>query len=388
MQRNTFNYLRALRLAYMAGMPQVEDETYDQILEAYLEEPDIPESHVRFLSATYDNDPVNEEVLSLYGFDDVAEVLLSSEGVNTSSQSLKMADFSINAVTTEDDLRNWYKQFPDYEDILLAIKVDGVRGNQDYINKGGDYLEFDGTFSRGDNGKAVLYDAAASEYVPKVIKMNQSVPSITICGELHITDDSMQEVRFLKGMDYASNLNAAVSCARTGIGFGKDALLKFSAYRVFGWNFPTKSMELKFLRDLEVPVVQHIVIERCDSFETLLQAAKSLRRQAKELGIPHDGIVISLDRNTGAGVSSEVVALKLDDWVTSVYSATITGFTFDMIGQSSNARILIEPTKTREGKTVTHINAYNPSFILNKLRVGDTVKFKIRSNNNIMLVIE
>lgn len=397
MEKNKFNYLRVLRLAYRAGEPQVSDAEYDTILDEYLNSP-ISEEQRKFLLDNYDNDPIDMELLKTYGLMSIAEALFQS-GDFAKFSTLREANFSIVSIKEWEELEKWQSQFPKDTEYTVAIKRDGVRGNAVYTLRGQNeenghfIMELDSVISRGGES-TLIYHETTHCYLPKIIHLKQKIEEFTVAGEYTIDQENIQELEFIKGQKYTSSLSAAVSVARTGIPFNKDHLLKLSAYRIFGLNLRSKEDEFGLLKRFNIPTIEHEILHsRNNSFEELKRACLRMRQLAENSNIPTDGIVVSaspnkdfLARDKGKVNYNDMIALKLSNWVTNIYKAKILNFAFEMVGSQSNAKILIEPTKTKEGKTIREVNAFNPSFILNKLREGDTVEFTLNSNNNVNFV--
>ncbi len=385
-----FELLKLYRLQYRADMPSVTNEQYDDLYYSVLNDKSTPEGIVNFLKLPLENDPIDESFLKRMGCEAVYEKL--TEGTikeSTHKQVMALADFSILKIESKEDIEKFIERLGKDETYLASLKKDGVRGNAEFESQAPNLFKRTGVFSRGSSGNSMIrYADAAYVNIPNIVNMNvgaQAVPAFVVAGEFWINEDDLLEVSTLKGYQYSSTLHAASACAQTGIGNYSDELLNFSAFRILGLDIPTKTIELALLERLGFHTVPYLTLKPPHDVDEILRNLVEFRERMTNAGIPNDGVVLALDKNTGS-MTEESIAIKLSEWVVKEHSGIISGFEFGTEGIAGTSRILLEPSDKHR---VTSINAYNPGEIISrKLRVGDEVHFIIHSRNSVKWVMD
>lgn len=356
---NTFELLCKARSAYPSN-PIMTDFEFDALLVSYLDSPDCTEEQRLLLLSPYEYSAVPE----------------------TSSD----LDFSIHSVSEIQDINRFAYIHPD-ESFVVSGKIDGIRANVTYS-----YSAQDACFLRGDvlprSGSFILHDVVQRKFPLKVKLPPNLKDSFSISAELYVNQNDLSEVSFRKGFRYSTALNAANSLARTGISEGSESLLSVAVHRVFHPKLTTKIRELEFANKLGLATVPH---KMCTSL-TLEDTIKDVRNMMLDLKIPTDGLVISRNKTVSESLSltlgktsySDMIAYKPEEWVKSLYTAKVIGLTFEDKGDHYNAKILVDPVLTREGKVVREVNGHSLQLVKrHEIQIGSIIIFRFESNNHI-----
>ncbi len=365
-----FEQLKNARKCYPAS-PIMSDMEYDALLEDYLNSPECTQDERIFL-------------LSPYEFTDL-------ENASTTSM-----DFSITAVKTIDAvISSLGLENVDQDEILLVGgKIDGLRGNVTYTYDAAEDIHKRGSV-KPRSGEFDFHEVVQNKF-PLTMKFPKGVTEpLHLTSELYVLERDLEEINFKKDYIYTAPLNAAVSVARTGFGYYDDLpevteLLRVAVHRAMLSKLKTKQKELQFIEASGMNTVPHRFCKLRDLEETI----KHVRNELLDKTIPTDGIVIYRNKNTqeslslteGKNTYSDMVAYKPPEWTTSTYTATVVGIKFEDKGQKFNAKILVEPVKTREGKVVREVNGHSLAIISNmNIREGSIINFVVESNNHIEL---
>lgn len=365
-----FEQLKNARKSYPAN-PIMSDTEYDNLLEDYLNSPECTQDERIFL-------------LSPYEFTDLNTAVTTS------------MDFSITAVKTVSDIISVLgltDADPD-EILLVGGKIDGLRGNVTYTYDSSEDIHKRGSV-KPRSGEFDFHEVVQNKF-PLTIKLPKGITEpLHLTSELYVLERDLDEINFKKDYVYTAPLNAAVSIARTGFGYYDDVLevtglLRVAVHRAMLSKLKTKQKEIQFVEASGMQTVPH----RFCKLEDLEETIKHVRNELIDKTIPTDGIVIYRNKNTqeslslteGKNTYSDMVAYKPPEWTTSTYTATVVGIKFDDRGQKYNAKILVEPVKTREGKIVREVNGHSLAIISSmNIREGSVINFVVESNNHIEL---
>lgn len=365
-----FEKLKSARRAYPSN-PIMSDREYDDLLEDYLASPECKQEERIFLLSPYE--------------------FTSIESARTTSM-----DFSITSVKTLSDAIKLlgYATLDTDEIVLVGGKIDGLRGNVTYTYDASEDCHKRGPVVPRSN-EFEFHDVVQNKF-PLTIKLPKGTfEPVHFTTEIYVLERDLKEISFKKNYEYTAPLNAAVSLSRTGFGYYDDDiettnLLRIAVHRVMCSKLKTKQKEIQFINALGMHTVPH---KFCKVHE-LPDVVKYVRNDVLEKSIPTDGIVIyrngntqeSLSLTSGKNTYSDMVAYKPPEWTTSIYEATVIGLRFDDQGQKYNAKILVDPVKTREGRIVREVNGHSLAIISSMgIREGSLITFRVESNNHIEL---
>lgn len=195
------------RYFYRVGEPVFSDAVYEK-LERILSER-CPDEMQEFLSRSYDDDPIPEELLNEIGVKPI--YFVKKEGRKELYNYLNEdKSFSIRSVTSYEEAFGFFKVLKKERlDFVVSLKVDGVNTKMLYLDS-----EFSLSLSRGRNGDSFDYTDNSAKIMPQRIEGCSSI--LKIVGESYVVGEGLPVLRekYRKPDGYVSGKSSAISMLR------------------------------------------------------------------------------------------------------------------------------------------------------------------------------
>ena len=290
---------------------------------------------------------------------------------------------SISAVTNIDEVFDFVKKSRG-QDLVLSLKVDGVNIKNLYVD---DTHEL--SMSRGRKGEGFDVTENARNVLPQ--KIDNDDIMLKVFTEMVVPKENLAELQ--------QRYNPALSMLRVRhTSYDYDKLQPY-AFNAEGFDCNTKLELLKKLEENGFKVVpyrgiknEEIPSDRDKFNQWFSNLADEMYFKYKD--IPSDGLVLEIDNlnfvdEINGQYSNRNIAVKLGYWKFDCYESIVTDIIFEQQRINKSCRINIEPIITNDGATVSFINGYNPSIIIeNNINIGSKVKFERHSNTISNLVLE
>lgn len=373
------------RFMYRVGSPMINDRLYDALHNDCVRCNILPE----YTSRSYDDDPVPYKLLQEFNLDS----FIPKTG--SLSRYAKYLDeeksLSILAVTNIDEVYNFVKE-NNGQDMVLSLKVDGVNIKNLYVDNN---LEL--SMSRGRKGQGFDVTLNSLRVLPKSICDSNMVKVFT---EMAVPQHHLAELQKRYNKDkYKTPKSSAISMLRVKHAVNDYSKLCAYAFNAEGIECDTKVELLNILKNYgftTVPFVKinnkDIPVEKSSFHDWFMNLADDMYFKYKH--IPSDGLVLELNNlnlidSIHNQYSNRNIAVKLGYWKFDCYQSVVTNIIFEQQRINKNCRINIEPVLTNDGSTVSFVNGYNPSIIIeNGINIGSTIKFERHSNTVSNLVLE
>lgn len=351
-----YQELLLARKTYATEAQTMTDMVYDIKLKNYLESSQCTPEQRKVLTGLYDveADAEDESQYSIDSYDNLNAILeLLLKNVN----------------------------------VKLSVKIDGIRLNITYILTDASQYLYTLAKVTKRNSKIEVHPDIVQKFPKSIIIKGCKRKFFKTTAECYVLEKDLEQISFFKRHQYKSALNAANSIASTGIGLGDKSLIKCAVHHMF-LGAKNKEVEMILAKRLGMLTVPYAIVSPNNIENTIGE----LRNMAVKETIPTDGIVIEVNDNehteltgTGSRVTFlNTFAYKPTKWISNEYIGTVADIKFENAGYQYNAKIVIEPYLTKEGKTVTEVNAHTPSNIFsNNIEIGDKITFEIKSNNYI-----
>lgn len=312
--------------------------------------------------------------------DMVSEDFISEEV----EQEVSYETFSIKAVKTWEEVRDYFLAFPD-NTFIVTLKMDGI-----CTKLAVDRTRMVGQSRNRSARTAIDFSAAVNIAVP----MPKLLTPTTITGEAFVAWEDLEYFRNKYNVDkYVMPRSAALSLLRTPQDHDAEDVKKLK-FRAFATDRKSLDYEANLqwlkLKGFEVP--KYAVFKpdlSKDIAEQLLPVMKEV-----DTGEPSDGIVIQVnERDDGSKPSisgkymSTQIAVKLDKWGGHEYEAEVIGLNIGMAKGNKGCTLQIKPFTLEDNSTINKVNAYNLGIVeRNKIKKGSIIKFVRVSNNMCNLI--
>lgn len=374
------------RFMYRVGYPILSDSDYDGLNRLIIRSNQLSE----YVNRTYDDDPIPYNLIKEFSLSSYLPKL------GTMSRYSKYLDeeksLSISAVTNIDEVFDFVKKSRG-QDLVLSLKVDGVNIKNLYVENTHEL-----SMSRGRKGEGFDVTENARNVLPQ--KVDNSNIMLKVFTEMVVPKAHLAELQQRYNPDkYKTPKSSALSMLRvrhTSCDYDK---LQPYAFNAEGFDCNTKLELLKKLEENGFKVVPHMGIKNeeipsdRDKFnQWFTDLADEMYFKYKD--IPSDGLVLEIDNlnfvdEINGQYSNRNIAVKLGYWKFDCYESIVTDIIFEQQRINKSCRINIEPVVTNDGATVSFINGYNPSIIIeNNINIGSKVKFERHSNTISNLVLE
>ena len=374
------------RFMYRVGYPILSDSDYDGLNRLIIRSNQLSE----YVNRTYDDDPIPYNLIKEFSLSSYLPKL------GTMSRYSKYLDeeksLSISAVTNIDEVFDFVKKSRG-QDLVLSLKVDGVNIKNLYVD---DTHEL--SMSRGRKGEGFDVTENARNVLPQ--KIDNGNVMLKVFTEMVVPKVHLAELQQRYNPDkYKTPKSSALSMLRVRhTSYDYDKLQPY-AFNAEGFDCNTKLELLKKLEENGFKVVpyrgiknEEIPSDRDKFNQWFTNLADEMYFKYKD--IPSDGLVFEIDNlnfvdEINGQYSNRNIAVKLGYWKFDCYESIVTDIIFEQQRINKSCRINIKPIITNDGATVSFINGYNPSIIIeNNINIGSKVKFERHSNTISNLVLE
>lgn len=374
------------RFMYRVGYPILSDGDYDGLNRLIIRSNQLSE----YVNRTYDDDPIPYNLIKEFSLSSYLPKL------GTMSRYSKYLDeeksLSISAVTNIDEVFDFVKKSRG-QDLVLSLKVDGVNIKNLYVENTHEL-----SMSRGRKGEGFDVTENARNVLPQEIDNDNIM--LKVFTEMVVPKVHLTELQQRYNPDkYKTPKSSALSMLRVRhTSYDYDKLQPY-AFNAEGFDCSTKLELLKKLEENGFKVVpyrgiknEEIPSDRDKFNQWFTNLADEMYFKYKD--IPSDGLVFEIDNlnfvdEINGQYSNRNIAVKLGYWKFDCYESIVTDIIFEQQRINKSCRINIKPIITNDGATVSFINGYNPSIIIeNNINIGSKVKFERHSNTISNLVLE
>lgn len=374
------------RFMYRVGYPILSDSDYDGLNRLIIRSNQLSE----YVNRTYDDDPIPYNLIKEFSLSSYLPKL------GTMSRYSKYLDeeksLSISAVTNIDEVFDFVKKSRG-QDLVLSLKVDGVNIKNLYVENTHEL-----SMSRGRKGEGFDVTENARNVLPQ--KIDNDNIMLKVFTEMVVPKVHLTELQQRYNPDkYKTPKSSALSMLRVRhTSYDYDKLQPY-AFNAEGFDCSTKLELLKKLEENGFKVVpyrgiknEEIPSDRDKFNQWFTNLADEMYFKYKD--IPSDGLVFEIDNlnfvdEINGQYSNRNIAVKLGYWKFDCYESIVTDIIFEQQRINKSCRINIKPIITNDGATVSFINGYNPSIIIeNNINIGSKVKFERHSNTISNLVLE
>ena len=374
------------RFMYRVGYPILSDSDYDGLNRLIIRSNQLSE----YVNRTYDDDPIPYNLIKEFSLSSYLPKL------GTMSRYSKYLDeeksLSISAVTNIDEVFDFVKKSRG-QDLVLSLKVDGVNIKNLYVENTHEL-----SMSRGRKGEGFDVTENARNVLPQ--KIDNDNIMLKVFTEMVVPKAHLAELQQRYNPDkYKTPKSSALSMLRVRhTSYDYDKLQPY-AFNAEGFDCSTKLELLKKLEENGFKVVpyrgiknEEIPSDRDKFNQWFTNLADEMYFKYKD--IPSDGLVFEIDNlnfvdEINGQYSNRNIAVKLGYWKFDCYESIVTDIIFEQQRINKSCRINIKPIITNDGATVSFINGYNPSIIIeNNINIGSKVKFERHSNTISNLVLE
>lgn len=374
------------RFMYRVGYPILSDSDYDGLNRLIIRSNQLSE----YVNRTYDDDPIPYNLIKEFSLSSYLPKL------GTMSRYSKYLDeeksLSISAVTNIDEVFDFVKKSRG-QDLVLSLKVDGVNIKNLYVENTHEL-----SMSRGRKGEGFDVTENARNVLPQ--KIDNDNIMLKVFTEMVVPKVHLAELQQRYNPDkYKTPKSSALSMLRVRhTSYDYDKLQPY-AFNAEGFDCSTKLELLEKLEENGFKVVpyrgiknEEIPSDRDKFNQWFTNLADEMYFKYKD--IPSDGLVFEIDNlnfvdEINGQYSNRNIAVKLGYWKFDCYESIVTDIIFEQQRINKSCRINIKPIITNDGATVSFINGYNPSIIIeNNINIGSKVKFERHSNTISNLVLE
>lgn len=384
------------RFMYRIGQPILSDQEYD-LLEKNLK--DVEEVK-EYMERTWEDDPVPTELLQeFYGEEETERLLISNNLKDYNNNFVSSEEFKAQSIYPArylSEALEWNNAHVGME-VLYMPKIDGISTSHEYAQN-----VFRSSRTRGRRGGDSFIDI--SDNCKHALPAKLNVNNLTLNAEAFVSEDDMEYYTEITGTNFTSPRMCGISAVRRAE-FPKQLIANTLQLYVFNSSYGDTLKEgIDFARSLGFKTVPYLVrtIEHYSSESEYLKAITPIMKGLKDFtddrGIPTDGVVIQVnDRKSfaaGADVGEKYtahnLAFKCLFWEEEKFISVVKDieiFQAMKSKQNFSVKLIVEPIKTKSGKTLQTINMYNLKTLIDSdVTIGDTIEFAHFNDTSIKFV--
>lgn len=292
---------------------------------------------------------------------------------------------SLDNTYSPEELLEWASKFDKDEIYSFEWKIDGASIVL-YYESG--ELKHAVTRGSGGVGDIITDNIRTIKNIPLVLREKIDM---VVRGEVYMTFSDFEEFNRENSGKYANPRNlTSGSIKQKNSSMVAQRPLKIGVYDAYipEKKFKTHKDILKYLTDLDFPVVQDIKFIKINEFEKVI---KDFKKKKDKLAFPTDGLVVkinNIEKRISLGETSHspryARALKFE----AILAETIIEEIDFAIGRTGKLtpRARVRPVSLL-GTTVTYATLHNQDFILEK-KIGIGARVKIAKRGEIIPAVE